>query len=57
MPDALAENTARLKQLVERVRTETDPETYDELSADIRRVLAERELIKRSVDVKEDSGE
>ena len=37
MSDELADSTARLQELLERVMKEKDPEKYDELSAEIRR--------------------
>jgi len=47
MSDELADSTARLQELLERVMKEKDPEKYDELSAEIRRVLDERETLKQ----------
>jgi len=41
----LAESTARLESLIAQTMVETDPIKYDELCAEIRRVLDERERI------------
>ncbi len=45
MSDRLADLNARLEQLLKQTVKETDPAKYDELSAEIRRVLDERERI------------
>jgi hypothetical protein len=45
MPDRLAELNMRLGQLIRDIMTETDPVKYDELGAEIWRVLSERERL------------
>ena len=45
MPDAFAQSTARLKQLVREIIKETEPVRYDTLAEEIWRVLAERERL------------
>jgi len=47
MPDAFADTRAELDRLVRRILTETDPARYDELAAEIWRVLDERERQQR----------
>jgi hypothetical protein len=47
MIEPLAELDARLKSLVCRVMIEGDPIKYDNLCAEIWRVLAERDALKR----------
>jgi hypothetical protein len=42
MPDAFADSTARLERLLEQIMRETDPIKYDDLGAEIWRVLHER---------------
>jgi len=54
MPDAFADSTERLKQLLARVSKETDPKKYDDLSAEIRRVLDEREILRQARGTQED---
>ena len=46
MPDPLAALTARLERLLEQAMNETDPARCDDLSAEIRQVLRERERLK-----------
>ena len=46
MSDPLADLNARLKRLLEQTMKETDPAKYDDLGAEIWRVLSERELLK-----------
>ena len=43
MSDPLADLNARLKQLLDQPLKETDPVRYDDLGAEIWRVLSERE--------------
>lgn len=45
MSDPLENSTARLQQLVDQIMKERDPCKYDELCAEIWRVLDERERI------------
>lgn len=45
MPDHLAELNLRLSQLLRQIMKETDPAKYDELGAEIWRVLSERERL------------
>jgi hypothetical protein len=45
MPDPLADLNARLKRLLEQTMKETDPAKYDDLGAEIWRVLSERERL------------
>jgi hypothetical protein len=45
MPEAFAESTARLEQLVREIIKETEPVRYDSLAEEIWRVLAERERL------------
>jgi hypothetical protein len=45
MPDPLADLNARLGELLRQIMKETDPEKYDELGAEIWRVLSERERL------------
>lgn len=45
MPDRLAELNMRLGQLIRDIMTETDPVKYDELGAEIWRVLSDRERL------------
>jgi len=45
MPDPLADLNARLGDLLRQIMKETDPEKYDELGAEIWRVLSERERL------------
>jgi hypothetical protein len=54
MPDAFADSTAELERLVRRILTETDPTRYDELAAEIWRVLDERERLKKPKRLDED---
>jgi hypothetical protein len=52
MADAFADSTAELGRFVRRILTETeetDPTRYDELAAEIWRVLDERERLKGDV--------
>lgn len=46
MSDPLVDTKARLEQLLAQTLKETDPAKYDELGAEICRVLVERERIK-----------
>jgi hypothetical protein len=50
MPDAFAQSTARLEQLVREIMKETDPVLYDKLGEEIWRVLAERERLAQHGD-------
>jgi hypothetical protein len=43
--DRLAKSTMLLEQLLRQIMNETDPEKYDELGAEIWRVLREREPV------------
>ena len=52
MPDAFANSTALLEQLVRQVMKETDPVKYDRLAAEIRQVLEEREHLRKTLDLK-----
>jgi hypothetical protein len=45
MPDRLAELNMRLGQLLRQIMKESDPAKYDELGAEIWRVLSERERL------------
>jgi len=45
MPDRLAELNVRLGQLLRQIMKETDPAKYDELGAEIWRILNERERL------------
>jgi hypothetical protein len=45
MSDRLAELSTRLEQLLRQIMKETDPANYDELGAEIWRVLSERERL------------
>jgi hypothetical protein len=45
MSDPLADLNARLKRLLEQTMKETDPVKYDDLGAEIWRVLSEREYL------------
>jgi len=47
--DPLAETTARLERLVEKVMKETDPDRSDELCAEIWRVLRERDEVRKAL--------
>jgi hypothetical protein len=49
MPDTFADSTAELERLVRRILTETDPTRYEELAAEIWRVLDERERQKSAL--------
>ena len=58
MSDNLADSTARLEQLVERIMKETDPVKYDEIGSEIWRALSERErLMKQTSPPVKQSGE
>ncbi len=46
MPDAFADSTARLEQLLQQVKTETDPVKVDEIGAEIWSVLRERDRLR-----------
>jgi hypothetical protein len=50
MPDAFAQSTARLEQLVREIIKETEPVRYDSLAEEIWRVLAERERLAQHGD-------
>jgi hypothetical protein len=54
MPDVIADSTAELERLVRRILTETDPTRYDDLAAEIWRVLDERERLKNPKRLDED---
>lgn len=45
LPDSLADLNARLGELLRQIMKETDPEKYDELGAEIWRVLGARERL------------
>ena len=45
MPDPLADLNTRLGELLRQIMKETDPEKYDELGAEIWRILSERERL------------
>ncbi|HLZ42666.1 MAG TPA: hypothetical protein VKQ11_16985 [Candidatus Sulfotelmatobacter sp.] len=45
MPDPLEDLNIRLAQLLAEIMKETDPAKYDQLGAEIWRVLGERELL------------
>ena len=47
--DFLADSSLRLGKLLEQVTKETDPNRCDEIAAEIRRVLDERELHRNRV--------
>jgi len=47
MSDNLADSTARLEQLVKRIMKETDPVKYDQLGAEIWRILRQRERLMK----------
>lgn len=51
MQDAFRDSSSRLARLLELVMRETDPEKCDELGIQIRRVLDEREGLRRSGEV------
>ena len=53
MPDAYANSTALLEQLLRQVMKETDPVKYDRLAAEIRQVLEEREHLRTAIDLQE----
>jgi hypothetical protein len=59
MPDAFAESTARLEQLVRQIIKETEPVRCDRLAEEIWRVLAERERLAERGELasKTDNGE
>ena len=45
MPDPLADLNTRLGELLRQIMKETDPQKYDELGAEIWRILSERERL------------
>lgn len=45
MADALGDSDARLEQLLRQILSEKDPDKYDELGAEIWRVLHERDRL------------
>ena len=47
MSDNLANSTARLERLVERIMKETDPVKYDEIGTEIWRALSQRERLMK----------
>jgi hypothetical protein len=51
MLDPLADTTARLELLLKQAMKETDPGKSDELSAEIWRVLRERDAIRKALRV------
>lgn len=53
MLDPLANTTALLEQLVRQVMKETDPVKYDIMTAEIRRVLDEREHLRSALALQE----
>lgn len=54
MTDAFAESTEYLKQLLAQVMKEKDPAKYDELASEIRRVLDERESLRKRLNIPEE---
>jgi hypothetical protein len=50
MPDALAASALILQRLVKQVMKERDPVKYDQLAAEIRRVLEEREHSREALE-------
>jgi hypothetical protein len=48
-----ADSTARLERLLEQIMRETDPIKYDELGAEIWRVLHERDRLKSVLAIQE----
>jgi hypothetical protein len=56
MSDRVADLNARLEQLLKQTVKETDPAKYDELSAEIRRVLDERERLSGQPSFPERTG-
>lgn len=58
MSDNLADSTAQLVGLVERIMKETDPVKYDEIGTEIWRALSQRErLMKQESAPVKQSGE
>ena len=51
MLDCFADSTARLEKLLELATKEKDPERSDELAAEIRRVLNEREFLRNRLGI------
>jgi hypothetical protein len=49
MCDNLADSTKRLEQLLVQIMKETDPVMYNELGAEIWRVLGERERLLKQI--------
>ena len=49
--DSFADSTARLEKLLELATKEKDPERSDELAAEIRRVLNEREFLRNRLGI------
>lgn len=49
MQDPLADSTALLERLIHQIAKETDPEKYDDLAAEIWRVLEERERLRSAL--------
>lgn len=48
MPDDLDGSAARLERLLRQIISETDPDKYDQLGAEIWRVLNERDRIRKT---------
>jgi hypothetical protein len=51
MLDPFADSSARLEWLLELATREQDPMKYDEIAADIRRVLDERQLLRKRLGI------
>ena len=51
MLDSFADSTARLEKLLELATKEKDPARSDELAAEIRRVLDEREFLRNRLGI------
>jgi hypothetical protein len=57
MSDTFADSNARLKNLLELATKESDPIKSDKLAVEIRRVLEERELLRRRLRITTDHEE
>lgn len=55
MPDAFAESTAQLEELLRQAMKETDPAKSDDLAAEIWRVLEERDRLKSVLAIQKQS--
>ena len=53
MPDPLTDLNTRLGELLRQIMKEADPEKYDELGAEIWRILSERERLAGPSDTKD----